>query len=39
MTPPEFQHVLNSFPLIAADDRAAAMREFTVLINDPSAMG
>jgi hypothetical protein len=39
MTAPEFQHVLNSFPLIAAADRAAAMREFALLMNDPSAMG
>jgi hypothetical protein len=39
MTQPEFQHVLDSFPLIAMADRAAAMREFMLLMNDPSAMG
>jgi uncharacterized membrane-anchored protein len=39
MTQPEFQHVLDSFPLIAMADRAAAMREFTLLMNDPSAKG
>jgi hypothetical protein len=38
VTAPEFQHVLDSFPLIAAADRAAAMEQFSVLVNETSAL-
>jgi hypothetical protein len=37
MTAPEFEHVLDSFPLIAVGDRAAALQQFSSLVNDRSA--
>jgi hypothetical protein len=37
MTAPEFEHVLDSFPLIAVGDRAAALQQFSSLVNDRPA--